>query len=76
LTIRVGICFALYSAVVKTAGEQSVKLEKANHLKGWDAKPLALNRGDGKAAGLPGGNSTSVECVSVGFGRNSTEVLQ
>jgi hypothetical protein len=32
--------------------------------------------GDGKAAGLPGGNSTSVECVSVGYGRISTEVLQ
>ena len=32
--------------------------------------------GDGKAAGLPGGNSTSVGCISVGFRRISTEVLR
>jgi hypothetical protein len=65
----------------------SRKLEKANHLKRWDAKPLALLQGEGKAAGLPGENPSSqdamtrrwaallVECISVGFRCISTEVL-
>jgi hypothetical protein len=45
--------------VEKSTEEQSVKLEKANHLKGWDAKPLASFRENGKAAGLPGENPSS-----------------
>jgi len=49
-------------------GKPSEKVgRKATGLNPW---------GDGKAAGLPGGSNTSAECISVGFGSISTEVLQ
>ena len=63
-------------------------LVRANHLKRWDAKPLALNRGEWKGSRAAGRESvvarrydaamgsTSVGFISVGFGRISTEVLQ
>ena len=54
-TIKIGICFALFSAVGKSAQEESARLEKANHLKGWDAKPLALNRGMERQQGCRAG---------------------
>jgi hypothetical protein len=43
-----------------------IKLEKANHPKGWDAKPLALIQEEGKVAGLPGEGSTPHGCISLG----------
>jgi hypothetical protein len=64
---NLGTSFALSEAVEKLAEELSAELDKANHPKGWDAKPLALIPVPGKVAGLPGGNRTSVECISVGL---------
>jgi hypothetical protein len=43
---------------------QRCSLTRANHSKGWDAKPLAyVPRARDRAAGLPGTHSTSDEAV-------------
>jgi hypothetical protein len=43
-----------------------IKLERANHLKRWDAKLLALIHENGKAAGLSSGGSYPHGCISLG----------
>ena len=45
-------------------------LEKANRLKRWDAKPLALILGEGKAAGLPGEKPVVARCYDAAPGQH------
>jgi len=45
-------------------------LEKANRLKRWDAKPLALILGEGKAAGLPGEKPVVARCYEAAPGQH------
>jgi hypothetical protein len=48
------------SGEVSVVNTTSKRLIKANHSKGWDAKPLAyVPQGRDRVAGLPGEHSTS-----------------